>query len=309
MRPYLSRLATAMYGPQAETATAAYGINTLTEPPPWLRGMEAGVVAATPAAADGPRPDVVVASTCVDHCDADPGRLAATVLADLVHGAAVAGLLGRPLLSFIGIGEEIHLVPGGGDLAARWHETADRVADLFRGLAVPPGSRIVSTADADLWRALNDVVEADRVRLPDDELGGLYHLLDGSCFPRGTPFRYFYAYYRANIAHYRRPVVEHLMGPAPGGILVVENLQQVKAVAVARRLNGDWPTEHLATLPAPDRTGRTRATRSGRRDGVPLDAFLDDPMGVLEGVGPDVRAFWLITRDLHRRSRAEGMVP
>lgn len=301
MEQYLSRLTSSMYGPDLPRSISPYGLNVHLASPGWLTSTIGAFVAATAVA--GTIPDVVVASACVDHCEADPSRLAATVLADLVHGAAVANLLDRPLLSMVCVGEEINLVPGGNALAPAWTTVAEHVRYLFNTLAVPKNSLIIYTSDPDLWRVLNEVAGEDRADLLDQELDGLYQLLDGSAFPRGTPFTYFYDYYRLNIAHYRRKVIERLMGPAPSGVLVVENLQQAKAVAMARALNDGWPTEQLATLPSPGLTGVERATRTGD---VRLSGLLDDPMTALASAAPDVRSYWRTVDDLYRRSTAEG---
>lgn len=311
MTPYLFRLVTAMYGEELSASLAESGLETLAEPPEWLLEQQAAFIAASvsPARDCNPLPDVVMASTCVDHCKADPSRLAATVLADLTHGAAIARLLNRPLLSVVGIAEETLLVPGGQERASAWHDVADSIAEVFKEFTIPEGSRLVSTADDQMLWSLLEVVETDRSHLADSDLDGLYHLLDGSCFPHGTPFGFYYGYYRMNIAHYRRPVIERLMGPAPGGVLIVENIQQSKAIAIVRSLNRGWPTEHLATLPAPGRTGRDRATRSTKQDAILLSTFLRDPGSALEGADPDVQNFWHTTDDLFRRTRAEGMIP
>ncbi|MFV2195479.1 hypothetical protein [Nocardiopsis sp. LOL_012] len=306
MTPLTTRLVTAMYGQELAQEMSRYEVRFLRQPLEWLRPAEGVFVTGTTTDSTPPNPDVVVSAACVDHSEADPRRLAATVLADLVHSATVARLLDRPLLFFIGIGEEIRVVPGGHELASAWHEVARHAECLFDQLNTPVGSRLVHTDGAALWKAVSTTVEIDRSDLPNDRLDGLYHLLDGSAFPRGTPYTYFYDYYRANVAHYRRPVVEHVMGPCPDGVLVIENVQQVKAVAEARRLNGAWPTHHLVTLPAPGRSGGDRATRSAEGDRILLADLLQDPVKTLDGADPDVQVFWHSVIGLFERSCSEG---
>lgn len=162
------------------------------------------------------------------------------------------------------------MVPGGDERAAAWMRVADVVTDLFAQLRLPAGSQIVRTSDEQIWRVLSAVVDDDRSQVSEQELNGLYHLTDGSCFPLGTPFRYYYDYYRYNLAHYRYPLLDYLLTGAPAGILVVENVQQVKAVAIARRLNTGRATEHLVTLPAPGRASNMRATRASRQQSLDL---------------------------------------
>ncbi|GER83925.1 hypothetical protein KTAU_25620 [Thermogemmatispora aurantia] len=238
--------------------------------------------------------EVVVASPCIDHAEAEPRRLAATVIADLVHGAAISRLLSVPLVSFIGTGQEIRLVPRGAERAAGWHRVAERVLSVFETLELPTGSRCFVSHDEVVWAVLSETVERDRTRLPTVALNGLYHLRDGSAFPAGSPFRYYYEYYRYNLACYRQPVLEHLLGRPLRGMLVVENVQQVKAVALARRLNGQWPTEHLVTVPAPGRAGDERATRAAAQDRLTIDE-LPSCCEMGEGGedwGREHRAFW-----------------
>ncbi|OLT25786.1 hypothetical protein BJF83_22650 [Nocardiopsis sp. CNR-923] len=306
MTPLTTRLATAMYGPELAQEMFRHGVRLLRQPLEWLRPAGSTFVTGTTTDSTPPNPDVVVSAACVDHCEADTRRLAATVLADLAHSAAVARLLDRPLLFLIGIGEEIRVVPGGHELASAWHEVARHVERLFDRLNTPVGSRLVHTDEDALWKAVSTTAESDRSDLPNDRLDGLYHLLDESAFPRGTPYTYFYDYYRANVAHYRRPVVEHVMGLCPDGVLIVENAQQIKAVAEARRLNGIWPTHHLVTLPAPGRFGGERATRSAGRDRILLADLLQDPVKTLDGADPDVQVFWRSVIGLFERSCSEG---
>jgi hypothetical protein len=272
MGPVVQRFLSAFYAEHLWPTLRDFGVFPLQHPLPWcapgaalfFAGRTRGLTAARPPI------DVVVASPCIDHAEADPGRLSATVLADLVHGAAVSSALSVPLLSFLGTGEEIHLLPGGDTRAAAWMQVADVVTDLFAQLHLPAGSRIVLSSDEEVWRALCALVERDRSQVCTQELNGLYHLTDGSCFPLGTPFHSYYDYYRSTLAHYRLPLLEQVLGSTLAGILVVENVQQVKAVAIARRLNAGRATEHLVTLPAPGRAGRTRATRASREQRLDL---------------------------------------
>jgi hypothetical protein len=151
---------------------------------------------------------------------------------------------------------------------------ADVVAEVFSHLRLPPHSQILRSGERPIWQALGAAVDDDRAQLGEQALNGLYHLTDGSLFPLGTPFTCYYDYYRFTIAHYRRPFLEQLLGGPLRGILVVENVQQVKAVAMARRLNAGWPTEHLVTLPAPGRAGPERATRAPGRQRLRLEEFV-----------------------------------
>lgn len=251
--------------------------------------------------------DVVVSSPCIDHAEADPAQLSATVLADLVHGAALSCALSVPLLSFLGTGEEIHLVPGGDRRATAWLRVAAVVTELFAQMRLPARSQIVLSSDAQIWQLLSAMVETDRRQVSEQELAGLYHLTDGSCFPQGTPFHFYYAYYRFNLAHYRSPVLEHLLGGPLRGILVVENAQQVKAVAIARRLNMGRQTEHLVTLPAPGRSGTVRATRANRQQRLDLAETgwcRGAPTGVSDlGLSGDHLHFWsMICRSWNRHA-------
>lgn len=275
---------------------AAYGVHPLAGAYPWISDGERLFLAAGTAGLGPVRPpiDAVLASTCIDHAEADPQRLSASVVADLVQGAAVSCALSVPLLSFLGTGEEIGLVPGGKKRAAAWCRVADMVTDVFTRLRLPAGSQILRSGQARVWDVLHSTVDSDRDRLGCQVLNGLYHFTDGSSFPLGTPFAYYYEYYRYNIAHYRRPVLEHVLGRPLRGILVVENVQQVKAVAVARGLNAGWATEHLVTLPAPGRAGNARATRVcglSRLDLARLQSVSPERVGEL-GLAGDHLRFW-----------------
>jgi len=258
----------------------------------WFAGVSPGETFTTPAVS------AVGTSTCVDHCAGDAGRLAAAVLADLVHGAVVARHLNLPLWSLIGTGQENRLVPGGAS-AQDWARVAERVRTVFTALA-PPGSRIVTTDDEEVWSTLGAQVHRDRPALADAELDGLYHLDEGM-FPRGTSYPYFYDYYRYNICYYRRPVLRALFGPADRGILVVENTQQIKAVNLARRLNQGWPTVHWVTVPAPSRSGDERVTRALGEELITLTE-LDTAQGrALVNCQPRSRRYWAAISRIRER--------
>jgi hypothetical protein len=301
-----TRLLMSMYPDALEATLTACAARPLRDTDPWPKAL--GFVAVTDAAVTIPHAvDVVMASTCVDHCEAAPGELAATVVADLVHGAVIARQLSVPMLSLVGIGQETRLVPGGRQLAAAWRTVANQVRAIFEDLDLPSGSRLVSTDDEAVWRILSDVVDADRPKLRDQSLDGLYHIGDDSCFPRGTPFSYFYEYYRYNVASYRRPAFESLLGRESDGALVVENIQQIKAVAVARMLADKWPVTHLMTLPAPGRSGVERATRAAGKDRLTCADLLSDPEPALATANTDSQSFWRAVRDHHAALRLEGI--
>lgn len=291
------RLLAAFYPQEVWPTLAAHGVFPLDTLPWLVDGERLPLVAGTAGlAAARPPIDAVVASTCIDHAEADPHQLSAAVLADLVHGAVVSRALDLPLLSFLGTGEEMRLTPGGDARAPAWGQVADVIAEMFARLRLPARSRIIVSHEEQVWSALQATVASDRERLPRHELAGLYHLTDGSLFPLGTPFDSYYEYYRSTLAHYRQPVLERLLGCALRGILVVENVQQVKAVALARRLNGGMATEHLVTLPAPGRTGTTRATRAGARGRLCLDELQVSAGGLAQvsqlGLVGDPLLFW-----------------
>jgi len=292
------RFLSAFYTEHLWSILAAAGVSPLESTLPWCTPDEALFFVGRTQGLTATRPpvDVVVSSTCIDHAEADVGRLSATVLADLVHAAAISCALCVPLLSFLGTGEEIQMVPGGDERAAAWMRVAAVVTDLFARLCLPARSQIVLSSDPQIWQALSAMVEADRSQVSEQELAGLYHLTDGSCFPQGTPFHFYYDYYRSNLAHYRSPVLEHLLGCTLRDIVVVENVQQVKAVAIARRLNTGQRTEQLVTLPAPGRAGSMRATRASRQmrlDLTELGCCQGGPAGVSDlGLSGDHLHFW-----------------
>lgn len=306
MNTYARQLLVTMYGKDIGPNLADQGVLVLADKHPWQ--AELAFVAATPhTVTAAPAVDAVIASACVDHCEADPKRLAATVLADLVHGATIARHLEVPLLSLVGTGQEIRLVPGGDVLASSWHVVAGLVTETFGDLRLPEGSRLVMTDDEAVWQLLTTTAEGDRGNVSDTSLDGLYHLGDDSAFPRGTPFGYFYDYYRYNIACYRRPVIEALLDRPSRGVLVVENVQQVKAVTAARRLADGWPVEHLVTLPAPSKSGTERATRASGGDRITLDELLDQTDDLLTQAHPDSRAYWRAVLTHHTQLTSKGI--
>jgi hypothetical protein len=310
MQSVVRRFLADFYEPDLWAVLATCGVFPWESALPPLTGAQhLCLVAATAGLAAWPAPiDAVVASTCIEHSEADPQRLSASVVADLVHGAAVSCALGVPLLSFLGTGEEIRLLPGGQARADGWMRVADVVAGVFEQLRLPARSQILRSDRRQVWQALCATADADREQLDTQALAGLYHLTDGSLFPLGTPFTCYYDYYRLNIAHYRRPFLEQLLGGPLRGILVVENVQQVKAVAMARRLNAGWPTEHLVTLPAPGRAGPTRATRAPGRQGLRLYEFVrwqqEPALAGESGLAGDHLRFWEAIAHLWQRCTA-----
>lgn len=250
-------------------------------------GVVVPVVAAT---AGGPIPtsaDLVLAQTCIDHCKGDPDRLAGTVLADLVFGHAVAVELGAQLVCIVGTGEETQIVPNGLGRAAQWRRVGDAIDDLWCSFVDPPaGRRLVRTDDADVWAAATAQVAADARAVADADLDGLYRVDPADRFPAGTPYRYFYAYYRHNVARYRRSLLAELLDRPVGSVVVVEDVIQARAVALARQLDPEpSATSHLATLPAPARDGRTRASRSSGSAWISLDEVRRG-RGCLAALGP-----------------------
>ncbi len=301
MNSHTGALLAQLYSAALPDALAAADVQVFGDAPTpgWLAPLS-GLAFAGQAGLAAERPGVglVLSSTCVDHCEGDPAQLAATVIADLVHGAAVARLLGVPLLSFAGAGQEVRLTPGGSGQRPEWRRVSAAVRAVFDALELPPGSRLLDTDAPEIWALLAEQAEADRAELPDQRLDGLYRLDDGSAFPAGTPFAFFYEYYRYNVALYRRPVLAAL-GPAGAGVLVVENVQQVKAVTLARRLNGPWPTQHLVTVPAPGRGAAERATRARSADRLLLDEYLRGGTPVEATLPGATAAFWSAVREHH----------
>ncbi len=245
---------------------------------------------------DWRRATCVVASPCIDHCFGDVDELSVSVAADLLIGLRIAEALTLPLVSFLVAGEETHLVPGGTARAAAWARVVDHVARLGGSWA---GGRVdaffVSTQDPTAWEVLRRQTDADRSDVRDRDLDGLYRIADDLPFPRGTRFTHLYEYYRFNVSHYRRRLVERLADVNGEHILVVENLQQIKAVKLAERLNPRQcgRTSHLVTSPVPDITNTVRVSRAERHNRVTLTEFLrEDPR-------PDM-PFWT-TLDVLRR--------
>lgn len=228
----------------------------------------------SPGPGIGRQPGCILCSPCVDHCMARPELLAATVASDLVHAAAAAWVFRVPLVGYIPVGQEIHLAPSGEPDADGWRSVAARVGELFNKLRLPPGSRLASTADIDVWKALKGSVLRRRDALPTPSLNGLYHLTDGSFYPAGTPFQFYYDHYRMNVAQYDRAVVETVFEVFDP--LVVENLQQAKAIFLADETTcAPRTTSALLTVPAPGRSIGTRATRSAPDASYLLNDFLD----------------------------------
>lgn len=248
----------------------------------------------TPNAASWDQADSVLCSTCIDHCGGDSEKLAATVVSDLVHAAAVATHLSLPLVGFIPVGQEIRLQTDGSPRVKDWLLVADRVQQLFDELDLPAGSQVRSTHEDDVWDALTRSA-ADRTPvIPTCRLDGLYHLTDDSYFPAGTPFNYYYAHYRVNAAQYDVAVLTELFGYRRP--VVVENLQQVKAIFLAEEISGGLGGA-LLTVPAPGRSLGVRATRSAP------DAFysLADFLKGRSALGNELLdIYWECVRDGYR---------
>lgn len=248
-----------------------------TARPAWLGPVSELAFAGITARHRGDAPPAVSAvlcSTCVDHCEADPSALAATVAADLVHGAAVADLLRVPMYSYVSTGQEIRLTPGGETDKRGWRQVTAVIRGLFDALRLPAGSRLVDTNEPAVWKVLSANVDRDRPVLADYTLNGLYRIDDSSPFPAGTPFGFYYEYYRHNVAQYRRSVIRQIFNDHVNDILVVENIQQVKAVALAQALDGQTSGGQLVTVPAPGLISSQRATRAKGPAAYPLANYM-----------------------------------
>jgi hypothetical protein len=284
-----------MYGDQARTLLARSGVRPV---PPGQVPAGLPVVGVVDDGRPWTGPDAVVASACVDHAAGDATGLSASVVADIVIGASVAAGIGVPLISFVNLGQEVNLVPAGPEGHHGWSGVRQRVEAVFSAVA-PPGSALVDTADPTVWATLADRVGKARPDLPDAALDGLYHPCDESSFPRGTPFGYYYDYYRFNIVTYLPEVIGEVVGIPVRDVLVVENVQQVNAVRLAAGLARTGSLRQWVTLPAPDRTGTSRATRSTGADRVPFDDFGDGLPGMVTAATS--RRYWEHVVDLWRR--------
>ncbi len=271
---WLEELRSALYPTWPELARAwdigpapAVGWKGVPVPALGLRGPEV------------PRPDLIVAQTCIDHSAADPGKLAVSVLTDLVFGHLAAHALGAPLLICLGTGEELHVVPRGQRRAAGWQAVVRRIGGVLESLAPPPsGRRVIETGEPEIWDLAREVVEADDI--PDEDLDGLYRLHPPDPFPRATPYTYFYRYYRHNVVRYRAPFLSAVSGTPARQVLVVEDAHQLKAVglAAARNAPEGTATSHLMTPAAPSRSLSGRASRATGEDFVPLPATAAGPL-------------------------------
>ncbi|TFE31018.1 hypothetical protein E0F15_11060 [Frankia sp. B2] len=248
----------------------------------------------------------VIASPCIDHCGGELTELTASVAGDLLLGLRVAEVLNRPLISYLGSGEEIFLVPGGQPRAAKWREIATWVDDLAASWV---GSRVAShrfaTHEASIWGRIQSQVEADREALPDSTLNGLHRLSDDLPYPGGTRFTYLYEYYRSNIGHYRKNVLESLTGERVTHVLVVENVQQIKCNRLCAALNftDGIRMSHLVTCPVPDLTSKVRVTRADRGNRVMMT-------DLLAGDVPQHSGFWPFLVELNRSySGADAPAP
>lgn len=251
------------------------------EPPPTLEWKGVPVPAFGRQGPALPRPDLVLAQTCVDHAAADPDRLAVSVLTDLVFGHLAAHAVDAPLLICLGTGEELFVVPRGERKAAGWRAVVRRIHEVLERLAPPPsGRRVVETGSPDVWELAHEVVEADAGAIADADLDGLYRLYPPEPFPRATPYSYFYPYYRHNLARYRKAFLTAVSGTPAREVLVVEDAQQLKAVglAIARNAAEGTAMAHLITPPAPSRSGTERASRATGADFVPLPADEMSPL-------------------------------
>ncbi|MGW7573846.1 hypothetical protein [Streptomyces sp. NPDC054765] len=229
-------------------------------------------------AADWRAATCVLASPCIDHSSGRVSALTASVAGDLLIGLHVAEALGLPMVSFLGSGEETHLVPGGEDRCADWRRVAEHVAGLgARWARGQVDATFVRTGEPVAWATLGEQTAADHDRVAQGGLDGLHRLADDIPYPRGTRFTYLYDYYRSNISHYRRPVIEALADVDTAHVLVVENVQQIKCVALARALNDadGIRTSHLVTCPVPDVTNSVRVSRAEPRHRIMLADVLD----------------------------------
>ncbi|WP_125211446.1 hypothetical protein [Streptomyces griseofuscus] len=253
-------------------------------------------------AADWRAATCVLASPCIDHSSGRISALTASVAGDLLIGLRVAEALGLPMVSFLGSGEETHLVPSGEERCADWQRVAEYVAGLgTRWARGRVDATFVRTGEPVAWATIKAQTAADHDRVPQAGLDGLHRLVDDNPYPRGTRFTYLYDYYRSNISHYRRPVIEALAGVDTAHVLVVENVQQIKCVAWARALNDadGIRTSHLVTCPAPDATNSVRVSRAEPRHRIML-------ADVLSGQQPGSAPYWAFLSALRDRFDAHG---
>jgi hypothetical protein len=236
----------------------------------------------------------VVGAPCIDHCGGDPRRLTLQVFADIVYVLSAAHELGLPALVTLGTREEeLVAARSRARRADVWPEIGRMVAEWVRISARAFGAadvRIWQTHEPDCDAALSALAAATRDVLPDRRLNGLYSLDGSSTFPAGSAvFAGYYSYFRRNVVSYLPEFASRGLARPIQQVLVAENLQQHKAVARARELRGDQagdrvrdaqaPVLHLAPLPSPSLSGRSRMSRAPTEDQL----FVADPSALVAG--------------------------
>lgn len=237
---------------------------------------------------------LIAGGPCIDHCEGDVNGVVIQLLVDILHPLVAAKRLRRPCVVYLATLEEAFTrVDTSPEAEIRWRLVAAAIREFIQRLADlldVPQVCILETGEPRVRAVTAKYVEEYRIHLGGEQLQGLYAL--GSNRRRSEASTSRLESYRYTVVAYLPRVLHEL---APFGftdVVVTENLQEIRAVHLARSLNErtsshgregrDAQLVHVVTVPSPSISGTSRMYRAPRRSKIYL---LDDDAALRAKLG------------------------
>ncbi len=238
----------------------------------------------------------IVGGVCVDHCEGVLERLSVSIYPDIVVPLRLGAALNRRVILILPIAEAVLASPRRG---LAWQGVGDRVEALVAHLAATyqhPRVDVVRTDRVRIDRRIAAAVDQYRPHLDSMQLRGLFAVASSGAGGRSTTAARVKTFHRTLVG-YLPSVLSELTCEKCDDILVVENAQQLRAVAAARNLRNSGGLAgtlgHLVYPPAPSMSGRSRMSRAMDRTRIMVGEPSDQSLRKLRGASSSSKEYWL----------------
>ncbi len=271
-------------------------------------GARTGLCCAANPGFAGPQPSstsVVVGGGCLGYSRARTDCVRIDYLVDTLLTLTLAAWTGYRCVIYLPVGEE--LLVANADRHGNWLRFGD-VMEAFVGLlasrvALPHPVEIIRTDAPEVSALLDDCLDRRHRELDGWDLTDLYTVRPSTTDQGDPPGPRRLHQYRRTIITYLPETIRQLLGDRTiAHVVVAENLHQVRAVAMARRITVNTTPadqiDYLAHLPTPSITATNRMARAEDRSAIHL---LDPPDHTAAKIGrmaPVVRRFWEAVADV-----------
>lgn len=214
---------------------------------------------------------------------------------EMMNVIKVSKELGKPGVVFIGSGEEI-LKDGE---IERWESIGAKFSVFAKKLCKLLGYKditLIRTDSARMNRILNDHIGWLESNVDENKLRHLYeirkHHYDGREEKRDKRIADI-----RNVLTYLPEIVAEMLSKNPTNIIAAENVQQVKAVLMAKELSlktdNISEVQQLVHCPVPSISGKARMYRSTANDKLFLGGKAEKTRDILNSAPKEVTDFWI----------------